>query len=95
MLSILAMDWRLAIDTNKLLGFDEVAFVPVRSLGVWTFIPFGVVLAGCFVFTMCYLPETLNRTVDEIQQLIHGPDVQVRTRHNIKHKNMKTKNIKL
>ena len=47
--------------------------------GVWTFIPFGVVLAGCFVFTMCYLPETLNRTVDEIQQLIHGPDVQVGT----------------
>lgn len=54
-----------------------VAFPSLNAaLGVWTFVPFGVVLLGCFLFTACYLPETLHRTVEELQQLIHGPDVQ-------------------
>lgn len=54
-----------------------VAFPSLNAtLGVWTFVPFGAVLFACFAFTACYLPETLHRTVEELQQLIHGPEVQ-------------------
>ena len=54
-----------------------VAFPSLNAaLGVWTFVPFALVLVVAFAFTAIYLPETLNRSVDEIQQLINGPDVQ-------------------
>jgi len=53
-----------------------VAFPSLNAaLGVWTFVPFAIVLVFAFIFTALYLPETLNRSVDEIQQLINGPEV--------------------
>ncbi|GAB5034222.1 sugar transporter, partial [Nannochloropsis oceanica] len=38
-------------------------------LGKASFVPFGVVLTLTLAFTYIYLPETLGRTVQEIQQL--------------------------
>lgn len=40
-----------------------------EALGPWAFVPFAVVLALTFLFTYLYLPETLGRTVAEIQHL--------------------------
>lgn len=43
-----------------------------KSLGPWSFVPFSVVLLLTFLFTWFYLPETLGRTVQEIQNLANG-----------------------
>eukprot|EP01041_Mallomonas_annulata_P000929 gene929-1803_t len=41
-------------------------------LGPWVFIPFAIVLAFTFLFTLFYLPETQGRTVEEIQTLVNS-----------------------
>jgi SP family facilitated glucose transporter-like MFS transporter 3 len=42
-------------------------------LGSLTFVPFLAVLVCSFMFTLCYLPETYGRSVDEIQKLVQDP----------------------
>lgn len=44
-------------------------------MGPWAFAPYMVMLGACLVFTVCYMPETLHRTVEELQFLVNGPDM--------------------
>eukprot|EP00596_Hydrurales_sp_CCMP1899_P000568 CAMPEP_0119035618 /NCGR_PEP_ID=MMETSP1177-20130426/2755_1 /TAXON_ID=2985 /ORGANISM="Ochromonas sp, Strain CCMP1899" /LENGTH=563 /DNA_ID=CAMNT_0006994141 /DNA_START=164 /DNA_END=1855 /DNA_ORIENTATION=+ len=53
-----------------------------QALGAWSFGPFGLVLIITFIFTLCYLPETHGRSVQEIHQMVRGGDDEVR---NAKH----------
>mmetsp|Transcript_42364 Transcript_42364/g.51608 ORF Transcript_42364/g.51608 Transcript_42364/m.51608 type:complete len:670 (-) Transcript_42364:299-2308(-) len=38
-----------------------------KYLGPYSFVPFGVVLAGCFIFALIWLPETQGTTPAELQ----------------------------
>jgi len=47
-----------------------------QLLGHYSFVPFAVVLLATFIFTYIYLPETLGRTVQEIEALANGSSPQ-------------------
>lgn len=48
------------------------------ALGPWSFGPFAGVLVATYLFTYLYLPETLGRTVEEVQKLVGGGDDEVK-----------------
>ena len=43
-------------------------FIFQKGLGDYSFLPFSVLLAGFFVFTFKFVPETKNRTIDDISR---------------------------
>ena len=49
-----------------------------QHLGAFSFGPFAVVLMLTFLFSFFYLPETHNRTVEEIQRLVGSEDEEVK-----------------
>jgi len=44
-------------------------FCSQKGLEDYSFLPFTVMLAGFFIFTWKYVPETKNKTIDEISSI--------------------------
>lgn len=45
-----------------------------KGLGDFSFLPFTVLLAGFFLFTLKFVPETKNRTIEDISRTWFASD---------------------
>lgn len=67
----------VACQVNWAFNFVVVIVWPhmYRTMGPYSFVAFGTMLLATFLFTLLYLPETVGRSVAEVQRAANEPRV--------------------